>query len=912
MEDVVPPSAPLAHEQSSTEKGAGLATSPPSVGAVGTGGVSDGDDDDDTEIILMEEGDFSAGVGVGSVAAAVVGGGDSEAAAPAVTAVTAPAPAAPPLASEPPIAVVLDVGLTPTSYSATGSQLFGSAVAVTAGSGSGSGAGAGGGAGAGATAALASVPANSPSGPTRYSLVNPDGSENVVVDTPWELRVRKKVDYNAVLASAGSAADSTAHPSAPSTGLPTGLEFAENTYAHDVTVWRDRVGSRVGGPGNHAELTADQLTLDWIVSTGFRQPALVKSPEGLGISLPPDLSVAEVARVIGPSFRVGVIDVVAQSELPRQVPLGVFADYMSNPGSRHKVLNLISLEFSETPLAKYVVRPEVVRKLDWIDSYWPKDRRRKLKEYPQVQLYCLISCESSFTDFHADFGGTSVWYHVVHGEKVFFMVPPTEDNVRKYEKWQVSSSTAFFGDSVSGLYVVRLLPGNTFFIPAGWIHAVYTPVDSMVFGGNFLHGLDIGMQIRIVQAEQLANTAQKFVVPYMTQMWIYAAGAYLEAARQPQFTAAVKAIAAGAPLPAGPWQPGCSRWEQEGLPLLVAHLHAIMDGATQVKDGSYSHHEVGEEVARQTRCTSFREVLDELLGRLKGTFVPRRPTIKVVVKAPQATAGTIRISQPHGREEAQHVHASAPSAPHRIKLHLGGGGGGGGGSGAPAPVGDSGVAAAGPGVSRGGGVEVQAAAVAMKSNKLKLSLSVPGSSAPPAAPPAHASALPSPPEPVLRSTPAPAPAPAVKRPPPARHRDDDDDDFQDEDSPSESEDEGADVLATVTKRVEDVSQFGRKRSRLAIEEAGDDGDDDYDDDDDGVWVPGGSKQRVSSGKKREKKKKVDPAAEEEKARRRAEKEEQRRQKEEAARLKKQKAAKPALTGVALLKANLKKKMALLK
>jgi hypothetical protein len=70
------------------------------------------------------------------------------------------------------------------------------------------------------------------------------------------------------------------------------------------------------------------------VSTGFRQPALVKSPEGLGISLPPDLSVAEVARVIGPSFRVGVIDVVAQSELPRQVPLGVFADYMSNPGSR--------------------------------------------------------------------------------------------------------------------------------------------------------------------------------------------------------------------------------------------------------------------------------------------------------------------------------------------------------------------------------------------------------------------------------------------------------------------------------------------------------------------------------------------------------------------------------------------------
>ena len=29
-------------------------------------------------------------------------------------------------------------------------------------------------------------------------------------------------------------------------------------------------------------------------------------------------------------------------------------------------------------------------------------------------------------------------------------------------------------------------PGDTLVIPSGWIHAVYTPADSMVFGGNFL------------------------------------------------------------------------------------------------------------------------------------------------------------------------------------------------------------------------------------------------------------------------------------------------------------------------------------------------------------------------------------------------------------------------------------------
>ena len=29
----------------------------------------------------------------------------------------------------------------------------------------------------------------------------------------------------------------------------------------------------------------------------------------------------------------------------------------------------------------------------------------------------------------------------------------------------------------------------------GWIHAVFTHVDTLVFGGNFLHSLSIGLQL---------------------------------------------------------------------------------------------------------------------------------------------------------------------------------------------------------------------------------------------------------------------------------------------------------------------------------------------------------------------------------------------------------------------------------
>lgn len=38
---------------------------------------------------------------------------------------------------------------------------------------------------------------------------------------------------------------------------------------------------------------------------------------------------------------------------------------------------------------------------------------------------------------------------------------------------------------------------DMFFTPlAGWIHAVLTSQDCMAFGGNFLHNLNIGMQLR--------------------------------------------------------------------------------------------------------------------------------------------------------------------------------------------------------------------------------------------------------------------------------------------------------------------------------------------------------------------------------------------------------------------------------
>ncbi|RUS14453.1 hypothetical protein BC938DRAFT_477357 [Jimgerdemannia flammicorona] len=55
--------------------------------------------------------------------------------------------------------------------------------------------------------------------------------------------------------------------------------------------------------------------------------------------------------------------------------------------------------------------------------------------------------------------------------------------------------------------------------------------DSMVIGGNFLHGLNIGGQLRIYEIEQLTNVPLKFRFPYYERMCWYAGEKYAEKLR---------------------------------------------------------------------------------------------------------------------------------------------------------------------------------------------------------------------------------------------------------------------------------------------------------------------------------------------------------------------------------------------
>ena len=273
----------------------------------------------------------------------------------------------------------------------------------------------------------------------------------------------------------------------------------------------------------------DTSVLNTWLSEGFQYEQVPDcGQDSLGMVIPLDLTVRKVSELYGPDEKIEVIDVKSQNGEDKKWNMKRWVDYYEAQGTK-PVRNVISLEVSQSKLGRLIRRPHVVRDLDLQDSVWPSDLIAK-GDYPKVQFYCLMSVADCFTDFHIDFGGSSVYYHILKGKKTFFFIPPHEKHLKKYEEWcnSPAQNWTFLGDQTKECYRVDLFEGDTMLIPAGWIHAVWTPEDSLVIGGNFLTRLHYAMQIRVTQIEKATHVARKFRYPCFQKVMWYAASKYLE------------------------------------------------------------------------------------------------------------------------------------------------------------------------------------------------------------------------------------------------------------------------------------------------------------------------------------------------------------------------------------------------
>lgn len=254
------------------------------------------------------------------------------------------------------------------------------------------------------------------------------------------------------------------------------------------------------------------------------ESAFYDGQDKLDMVIPQNLTVRQVCQLVGPDYPLEVIDVKVQGTEGGKWNLQKWADYYEATGEK-AIRNVISLEVSQTKLGKLLRRPRVVRQIDLQDSVWPGTEPAK-----SVAFYCLMSVADSFTDFHIDFGGSSVYYHILRGKKTFFFIPPKPKHLKAYEEWNNSheQNFTFLPDITKECYRVDLFPGDTMLIPSGWIHAVWTPETSLVIGGNFLTRMHYSMQFRICDIERNNKTPLKFRYPFFQKVMWYSVLRYLD------------------------------------------------------------------------------------------------------------------------------------------------------------------------------------------------------------------------------------------------------------------------------------------------------------------------------------------------------------------------------------------------
>ncbi|CCD70225.1 Lysine-specific demethylase 7 homolog [Caenorhabditis elegans] len=274
---------------------------------------------------------------------------------------------------------------------------------------------------------------------------------------------------------------------------------------------------------------------------------MVKDMDGLNMTMPkPGFDLEDVVKIMGSDYEVDTIDVYNQSTY--SMKLDTFRKLFRDTKNRPLLYNFLSLEFSDNNEMKEIAKPpRFVQEISMVNRLWPDvsgaeyikllQREEYLPEdqRPKVEQFCLAGMAGSYTDFHVDFGGSSVYYHILKGEKIFYIAAPTEQNFAAYQAHETSpDTTTWFGDIANGAVKrVVIKEGQTLLIPAGWIHAVLTPVDSLVFGGNFLHLGNLEMQMRVYHLENAIRkeirSEEKFYFPNFELLhWMYMRNVLLE------------------------------------------------------------------------------------------------------------------------------------------------------------------------------------------------------------------------------------------------------------------------------------------------------------------------------------------------------------------------------------------------
>lgn len=278
---------------------------------------------------------------------------------------------------------------------------------------------------------------------------------------------------------------------------------------------------------NTFEKIFDQVKLPYKVLDPENAGMSVKILNSKGNDSSKSITVEDLTKALGNDRLIDVMDV--QSQENEQWTMQKWNEYFTHtlPRDRKRIKNVISLEVSDAENLEYI-RPRLVEENDLVEKVWnlnSSSATSSEQDYegvakPKVVKYILMSVANAYTDWHLDFAGTSVYYNIIQGAKKFILFPPNDHNMKQYISWcdDARQDEIFLGDSLTDGIAMDLKGGDLFMIPAGYIHAVFTPEDSLIFGGNYLTMRDIKTHLQTVEIERVTKVPKRYTFPHFQRV----------------------------------------------------------------------------------------------------------------------------------------------------------------------------------------------------------------------------------------------------------------------------------------------------------------------------------------------------------------------------------------------------------
>jgi hypothetical protein len=211
-----------------------------------------------------------------------------------------------------------------------------------------------------------------------------------------------------------------------------------------------------------------------------------------------------MADLIGAQGPIACMDLLATTKSTQLYPEQIFADLMCGDngwGKGRRFITILALPCTSNGLESCKIPiPGQVLDMNPVVASVRNSSGQVVPGYRST-----LTQPGAFTDPHIDGISQSQWIFQIHGEKLWLVWPPTEQNLRvlkqsnSYPASHNQHIVLEFLEALEKLQIFIIHPGQSFILPNGFIHACLSLTVSAHTGVEFYTPSDPGTTLRLTE-----------------------------------------------------------------------------------------------------------------------------------------------------------------------------------------------------------------------------------------------------------------------------------------------------------------------------------------------------------------------------------------------------------------------------